>query len=152
VERYGWEEMASRIRINCFSQDPSLKSSLAFLRKTPWARDKVEQLYLTSIGAKPSQGTKPKLAPPLAADPKSETAVRPSPPAKPKVNVWTAKPNEEAAPAKPNEEAAPAKPNEEAAPAKPKINVWTAKPSETRAAAKPKLNIWTGKPFEEGDR
>ncbi len=134
VERYGWEEMASRIRINCFSQDPSLKSSLAFLRKTPWARDKVEQLYLTSIGAKPSQGTKPKLAPPLAADPKSETAVRPSPPAKPKVNVWTAKPNEEAAPAKP------------------KINVWTAKPSETRAAAKPKLNIWTGKPFEEGDR
>lgn len=46
VELYGWEELASRININCFKNDPSIKSSLKFLRKTPWAREKVEQLYL----------------------------------------------------------------------------------------------------------
>lgn len=46
VERYGWEDMASRININCFSNDPSIASSLKFLRKTPWARQKVEALYL----------------------------------------------------------------------------------------------------------
>ncbi|WP_136465659.1 VF530 family DNA-binding protein [Flagellimonas onchidii] len=46
VEHYGWEEMASRININCFKKDPSVKSSLKFLRKTQWARDKVERLYV----------------------------------------------------------------------------------------------------------
>jgi uncharacterized protein (DUF2132 family) len=46
VERMGWKEMAELIDINCFKKDPSIKSSLAFLRKTPWARKKVEQLYL----------------------------------------------------------------------------------------------------------
>lgn len=45
-EKYGWEELARRIRINCFSSDPSISSSLKFLRKTPWARQKVEALYL----------------------------------------------------------------------------------------------------------
>jgi uncharacterized protein (DUF2132 family) len=45
VEKYGWEEMSRRIRINCFANDPSLKSSLTFLRHTPWAREKVEVLY-----------------------------------------------------------------------------------------------------------
>lgn len=45
VEHYGWEEMGRLIRIRCFSYDPSIKSSLAFLRKTPWARKKVETLY-----------------------------------------------------------------------------------------------------------
>ncbi len=49
VDRYGWEELGNRIRINCFIQDPSIKSSLAFLRKTPWARKKVEDLYLLSV-------------------------------------------------------------------------------------------------------
>ena len=49
VDRYGWEELGKRIRINCFIQDPSIKSSLAFLRKTPWARKKVEDLYLLSV-------------------------------------------------------------------------------------------------------
>ena len=49
VERYGWEELGQRIRINCFNSDPSVKSSLKFLRRTPWAREKVEQLYLYSI-------------------------------------------------------------------------------------------------------
>ena len=43
---YGWEELGERIPVRCFTHDPSLKSSLAFLRKTPWAREKVERLYL----------------------------------------------------------------------------------------------------------
>ena len=49
VELYGWDEMARRIRINCFSFEPSIKSSLTFLRKTPWARKKVEELYVRMI-------------------------------------------------------------------------------------------------------
>ena len=52
VERYGWEDMSRRIRINCFANDPSIKSSLTFLRKTPWAREKVENLYIHSLGFK----------------------------------------------------------------------------------------------------
>lgn len=52
VERYGWEELSRRIDINCFKKDPSIPSSLVFLRKTPWAREKVERLYLKSIGAR----------------------------------------------------------------------------------------------------
>ena len=48
VARYGWEELGQRIRINCFVSDPSVKSSLKFLRKTPWARKKVEALYLAT--------------------------------------------------------------------------------------------------------
>jgi uncharacterized protein (DUF2132 family) len=43
---YGWEELARQININCFKSNPSVKSSLTFLRKTPWARQKVESLYL----------------------------------------------------------------------------------------------------------
>ena len=46
VERRGWEDLGYRINIRCFTHDPSLKSSLKFLRKTPWAREKVERLYL----------------------------------------------------------------------------------------------------------
>lgn len=46
VERYGWEALASMITINCFTNDPSIKSSLHFLRRTPWARTKVENLYI----------------------------------------------------------------------------------------------------------
>ena len=45
VAHYGWEALAQRIPIRCFSTDPSVTSSLKFLRKTPWARDKVEGLY-----------------------------------------------------------------------------------------------------------
>lgn len=52
VEKYGWETLALKININCFKSDPSIKSSLKFLRKTPWARDKVEQLYLDTIKKK----------------------------------------------------------------------------------------------------
>ncbi|MGI1670306.1 MAG: VF530 family protein [Neptuniibacter sp.] len=50
VEHYGWGELAVRININCFKSDPSIKSSLKFLRKTQWARDKVEQLYISTFG------------------------------------------------------------------------------------------------------
>jgi len=46
---YGWEELGGRIKIRCFNSDPSVKSSLNFLRKTPWARTKVEKLYLVSL-------------------------------------------------------------------------------------------------------
>jgi len=46
VEHYGWDELGNRINIRCFTHDPSVKSSLKFLRKTPWARDKVEALYI----------------------------------------------------------------------------------------------------------
>ncbi|MBM4147205.1 MAG: DUF2132 domain-containing protein [Nitrospira sp.] len=46
LEHYGWDEMGRIINIRCFNNDPSIKSSLKFLRKTPWARNKVEALYL----------------------------------------------------------------------------------------------------------
>ena len=50
VAQYGWEALGQRIPIKCFINDPSIKSSLAFLRRTPWARSKVEALYLQSKG------------------------------------------------------------------------------------------------------
>ncbi|HEX6369244.1 MAG TPA: VF530 family protein [Longimicrobium sp.] len=49
VERYGWDGLGARITIRCFTHDPSVSSSLKFLRKTPWARAKVESLYLHSV-------------------------------------------------------------------------------------------------------
>ncbi|MEB2781868.1 VF530 family protein [Algoriphagus sp. C2-6-M1] len=49
VEFYGWEELGERITIRCFTHDPSVNSSLKFLRKTPWARERVEGLYLKSL-------------------------------------------------------------------------------------------------------
>lgn len=45
VENYGWDRLGQKIYIRCFNENPSIKSSLTFLRKTPWARTKVEQLY-----------------------------------------------------------------------------------------------------------
>ena len=49
VARYGWDELGEQIPINCFRNNPSIKSSLAFLRKTPWARERVERLYVWSV-------------------------------------------------------------------------------------------------------
>lgn len=49
VSYYGFEELGEKIRINCFTKDPSIKSSLKFLRRTPWAREKVERLYIETI-------------------------------------------------------------------------------------------------------
>lgn len=47
-KKYGWEELGNRINIKCFTNDPSINSSLKFLRKTPWAREKVEALFLNT--------------------------------------------------------------------------------------------------------
>ncbi|WP_128130178.1 VF530 family DNA-binding protein [Legionella sainthelensi] len=49
---YGWEGLAERVKVNCFSTNPSIKSSLKFLRRTPWARTKIETLYLDSLKRK----------------------------------------------------------------------------------------------------
>ena len=49
VEKHGWAELGRRIDIRCFNYDPSVKSSLQFLRRTPWARTKVEELYVRTI-------------------------------------------------------------------------------------------------------
>jgi len=49
VAQYGWERMGRSVDIRCFTNDPSIKSSLQFLRKTPWARTKVEELYLRML-------------------------------------------------------------------------------------------------------
>lgn len=50
VDRYGWEALGGLIPLRCFTYDPSIKSSLKFLRRTPWARAKVERLYLEDLG------------------------------------------------------------------------------------------------------
>ncbi len=52
VAEYGWTELAAQIRIKCFGVEPSIPSSLTFLRKTPWARNKVERLYLRTVRRK----------------------------------------------------------------------------------------------------
>jgi uncharacterized protein (DUF2132 family) len=57
--KFGWPELADRIRINCFYENPSVKSSLKFLRKTPWARKKVEDLYFYTIARKANKTKKP---------------------------------------------------------------------------------------------
>ncbi|HZH38263.1 MAG TPA: VF530 family protein [Flavisolibacter sp.] len=49
VDHFGWPELGRRININCFNSNPSIKSSLVFLRKTPWARKKVEELYISTL-------------------------------------------------------------------------------------------------------
>lgn len=53
VDHYGWEGLARCITVRCFELDPSIKSSLVFLRRTPWAREKVEQLYMRTRFRKP---------------------------------------------------------------------------------------------------
>ncbi|HET8904330.1 MAG TPA: VF530 family protein [Saccharospirillum sp.] len=52
-EHYGWEGMSKRVNINCFKSDPSVKSSLTFLRRTQWARDQVESLYVATFTSWP---------------------------------------------------------------------------------------------------
>ena len=56
LEHYGWESLALKVNINCFKSDPTVKSSLKFLRKEQWARDKVERLYLDLEKKKSSKG------------------------------------------------------------------------------------------------
>jgi uncharacterized protein (DUF2132 family) len=55
VAHYGWEELGRRVRINCFRSDPSIPSSLKFLRRTPWARAEVEELYRDLLWEKESR-------------------------------------------------------------------------------------------------
>jgi uncharacterized protein (DUF2132 family) len=57
VAHYGWEELGDRINIRCFIDDPSVSSSLKFLRKTPWARKKVERLYVATVTDPDSDAT-----------------------------------------------------------------------------------------------
>jgi len=71
VERCGWEEMASQIDIRCFKFDPSVRSSLQFLRRTPWARAKVETLYI-QVNSQPPQGGAALL--PAQSGPKNSTS------------------------------------------------------------------------------
>jgi len=59
VEHYGWGELGIHIRIKCFNNNPSVKSSLKFLRKNPWARTKVENLYLDMLDEKTRQEISP---------------------------------------------------------------------------------------------
>ena len=56
VEHRGWRDLAAHVRIRCFSTDPSMGSSLKFLRRTPWAREQVEQLYLADLRARRRRG------------------------------------------------------------------------------------------------
>ncbi|TLS76209.1 DUF2132 domain-containing protein [Mariprofundus erugo] len=59
VAHYGWGALGIHVKIRCFNADPSVKSSLKFLRKTPWARAKVEQLYLTMLAEKKRKDNSP---------------------------------------------------------------------------------------------
>ena len=54
-EVYGWEGLAARINVRCFKFDPSVNSSLAFLRKTPWAKEELQKLYIHTVSRNPSQ-------------------------------------------------------------------------------------------------
>lgn len=74
-ESMGWEGLSARININCFKSNPSIKSSLTFLRRTPWAREKVENLYLRSKGHKPKPSS-PKDGQSKASKPYSSSAAK----------------------------------------------------------------------------
>ena len=63
VEHYGWEKLGKRINIRCFKSDPSVKSSLKFLRKAPWARKRVEDLYLATKKKKRTRSSEKKRRP-----------------------------------------------------------------------------------------
>ena len=70
-QRLGWKTLGEQVKIKCFTESPSIKSSLKFLRKTPWARDKVEALYIHTINNKPLRKTK--CAPRKASSPPPDT-------------------------------------------------------------------------------
>jgi len=74
VAHHGWAELGARVPIRCFTHDPSVSSSLKFLRRTPWAREKVEQLYLDMVGA--AEPPRAEEAPP-AARPSGLSGLRP---------------------------------------------------------------------------
>ncbi len=97
VESLGWEELAARISINCFANDPSIKSSLNFLRKTHWARAKLESVYRESIGLeplakKPPREEKPEPRPVREPLLPGRRPFKPREAKGPKINPWTGKP------------------------------------------------------------
>ena len=55
IEFYGWEGLAGKINVRCFKFDPSVNSSLAFLRKTPWAKEELQQLYIDTVTRNPNR-------------------------------------------------------------------------------------------------
>ncbi|HPU50204.1 MAG TPA: VF530 family protein [Burkholderiaceae bacterium] len=81
VAKYGWDGLARRAPMRCFSHDPSMGSSLKFLRRTPWAREKVEQLYLAMPPAKPASAPAAETDrdPTVESPPSSESAKSSSP-------------------------------------------------------------------------
>ena len=79
VGHYGWAGLAERIALRCFAQDPSLASSLKVLRKTPWARAKVESLYLFMLREQRRQPQRPQQAP-QAPPPRPADVTAPAPP------------------------------------------------------------------------
>lgn len=100
VDKYGWEELASMISINCFANDPSIKSSLNFLRKTHWARAKLESVYRESIGLKPLAKKPPRedkseVAPAREERLPGRRTFKPRQAEGLKINPWTGKPVEE---------------------------------------------------------
>lgn len=79
-ESMGWEGLSARININCFKSNPSIKSSLTFLRRTPWAREKVENLYLRSKGHKPKpKPSSSKTSKPFSSSPAKSKGDKPNP-------------------------------------------------------------------------
>lgn len=107
VDHYGWEVLASSINVNCFRSNPSIKSSLKFLRKTPWAREKVESFYLYKFKRLPKPDDEQYQLPPrdrkvpLHQKPGAPAVITVDTAAKPKRN--DNKPRLSARPAKPNE-------------------------------------------------
>lgn len=72
VQQFGWEDLGMMINIRCFTTDPSIKSSLKFLRRTPWARAKVERLYLSAL-PEPDEDSAPTGVESKTANPTPET-------------------------------------------------------------------------------
>ena len=79
-KRYGWEYLARNININCFKSNPSVKSSLKFLRRTPWARDKVEALYVAAFADSPMEipTARPAVSSTPTGEPSVTTPIEPS--------------------------------------------------------------------------
>ena len=81
VDTFGWETLAEQVNVNCFRDNPSVKSSLKFLRKTPWARDKVESLYVYAIvrgkPLRPQSEYRAKARPRPPSSPQSQSSAKP---------------------------------------------------------------------------
>lgn len=129
VEKLGWEEMSSRISINCFASDPSINSSLTFLRKTSWARTKLENLYL-EVNGHPIPLRRKKFEPEKttpSAPQKPSTGPRARLAAQSSETAWNASKPDARGKSSERDRVAPRRP-----------------------AKKPDgINVWTGKPFGE---